>query len=404
MNQTLGAALLLVALVANAATFAVDAIASDPDENHFILCTKDTAPCPTGFGSSGVATKYYFEGAKLVMSDGRVLHSGGAGRDVNAFRYSFTVSRRNPDGSYDTSFNGTGTAMVPIWHSYEFAGALALQPDGKILVGGTAFDPAHPGPECHPALCWFFTTIVRLNADGTLDRSFNGTGKVILTIGELNMSGDIEDDAAYFGGMELDPEGRITIFSYNKQFATARINPDGTVDRSFKGIGPTAREYIPDAVLVGEAYNPALDHYFITWLPQEIEAVESGDLLRGWTLTGQTFKAYANPRPGTAPVCRFYIPPAQGNSHFFGRGTVECEATALKHPGFILENATFMHMYLPVDGACPANTVDVYRVFDNRPDANHRYMADMSLRDSMVANGWIAEGEGPTVVTMCAPK
>jgi uncharacterized delta-60 repeat protein len=406
MSRTLGAALLVVALVANAAAFAADDNSSDPDKNHFILCTKNTAVCSTDFGYGGFVAKDFHENVKLVMPDGRVLHAGSYARSGDAwpYMYSFAVSRRHADGSYDTTFNGTGTAIVPIFHSYEFAFALALQPDGKILVGGIAFDPAHPGPDCYPAFCWNFPTIVRLNPNGTLDRSFNGTGKVILTIGDLNTSGDIEDDAAMFGGLELDPEGRITIFGYKKQFATARINPDGTVDASFQTTGPSAREYVPDAILVGEAYNPTLDHYFITWVPQEIAALQAADVIRGWTLTGRTFKAYAAPRPGTSPVCRFYVPPAQGNSHFFGRGTEECKATALRNPGFVLEDAAFMQMYLPVDGACPDNTVEVYRVFDNRPDINHRYITDKSLRDSMVAKGWIAEGEGTNTVTMCAPQ
>jgi len=86
--------------------------------------------------------------------------------------------------------------------------------------------------------------------------------------------------------------------------------------------------------------------------------------------TGQSFAAYATAQAGTSPVCRYYIPPALGDSHFFGRGTVECEAAGKAKPSFVLESPGFMHMYLPVAGACPAGTVQVYRVFSNRPDAN----------------------------------
>jgi hypothetical protein len=46
----------------------------------------------------------------------------------------------------------------------------------------------------------------------------------------------------------------------------------------------------------------------------------------------------------------------------------------------------------------------VYRVFSNRPDANHRYMTDRVVRDQMVAKGWLAEGDGPDLVVMCAPQ
>ena len=48
--------------------------------------------------------------------------------------------------------------------------------------------------------------------------------------------------------------------------------------------------------------------------------------------------------------------------------------------------------------------VPVYRVFSNRPDANHRYMTDAALRDQMVSRGWLAEGDGPDRVVMCGPQ
>ncbi len=65
-------------------------------------------------------------------------------------------------------------------------------------------------------------------------------------------------------------------------------------------------------------------------------------------------------------------------------------------------------MYLGVhdlaSGACAPGTVPVYRVWDRRVDTNHRYMTDRSLRDQMVALGWVKEGAGPDAVVMCAPQ
>jgi hypothetical protein len=60
-------------------------------------------------------------------------------------------------------------------------------------------------------------------------------------------------------------------------------------------------------------------------------------------------------------------------------------------------------MVLPAAGVCPAGMVSVYRVFSNRPDANHRYMTDRTVRDQMVALGWLSEGDGPDEVVRCAP-
>ena len=72
------------------------------------------------------------------------------------------------------------------------------------------------------------------------------------------------------------------------------------------------------------------------------------------------------------------------------------------HPEFVLEDPKFMQL-LPVAGSCSTGTVAVYRVYNNRPAAGHRYMTDRATRDEMVAAGWVAEGDGPNLVAMCAP-
>ncbi|MFO1302985.1 MAG: right-handed parallel beta-helix repeat-containing protein [Burkholderiales bacterium] len=170
---------------------------------------------------------------------------------------------------------------------------------------------------------------------------------------------------------------------------------------------PTATIYASGAVVpatVVEYYNTSLDHYFISWNPGEIAKLDAGVEIKGWTRTGKALTTYTAPATNTSPVCRFYIPPALGDSHFFGRGTAECEATGRNNRTFVLEDPAFMHMYLPVAGVCPAGSTEVYRVFDNRQDANHRYMTDLAVRSEMIAKGWLAEGDGPNLVTMCAPR
>ncbi len=60
---------------------------------------------------------------------------------------------------------------------------------------------------------------------------------------------------------------------------------------------------------------------------------------------------------------------------------MECVATGQKNPSFVNESSDFMQMFLPTAGVCPANTIKVYRVFSNRPDANHRYTTSKPTRD-----------------------
>ena len=154
---------------------------------------------------------------------------------------------------------------------------------------------------------------------------------------------------------------------------------------------------------VVEFYNAALDHYFISWVAAEIALLDEGVKIKGWSRTGASFRTYTAAQSTTSPVCRFYIPPALGDSHFFGRGTTECVATKTKFPDLVLEDDSFMHLALPSGGACPSGTVEVYRVFSNRADANHRYMTDPAVRDAMKTRGWTPEGDGPNMVVMCAP-
>lgn len=152
-----------------------------------------------------------------------------------------------------------------------------------------------------------------------------------------------------------------------------------------------------------EYYNASLDHYFITWAPDEIAKLDDGTF-KGWARTSQSFKVFTASQAGTAAVCRIYIPPGKGDGHFFGRDLNECDGTMSKNPTFILESPSFFYLYPPSAGNCGSGTVPVYRVYSNRADANHRYTTDRVTRDQMVAKGWIAEGDGADVVVMCAPN
>jgi glucose/arabinose dehydrogenase len=154
-----------------------------------------------------------------------------------------------------------------------------------------------------------------------------------------------------------------------------------------------------------EYYNAALDHYFVSSAPSDIDALDAG-VLTGWRRTGESFGAYTTPLPGYGAVCRFYIPPGLGDSHFVSASPDECAQVRARFPRFIEEAPTFMAEALPdpVTGACAAGQVPVYRVWNGRPDSNHRYTIDPAIRDGMVALGGIAEGYGPDAVAMCAPR
>ena len=159
------------------------------------------------------------------------------------------------------------------------------------------------------------------------------------------------------------------------------------------------------AVPVIEYYWAARDHYFISANPTEIAALDAAPP-GGWARTGQSFGAYAQATGITSRACRFYIPPAYGDSHYFSASPEDCAAVQVKFPIFTYETQNAFYIDLPDinTGACPAGTVPVYRLWNNRADTNHRYTTSLAIRAQMLAKGYIAEGYGPNAVSMCAAQ
>jgi hypothetical protein len=181
---------------------------------------------------------------------------------------------------------------------------------------------------------------------------------------------------------------------------------------------PLLRQYLtPTAsnpakeTLVVEFYNAGLDDYFITALPSEIQILDNG-VLPGWQRTGLTFLAYSDPSVapvGASPVCRFYVLPQAGDSHFYSADPNECAQTAAKFAGiWVEESPALFYIQLPntTTGACPANTRPIFRFLNNANGLHHRFTAEVDVRDSInMDGGWTQEGYGnpPAQTVMCTP-
>lgn len=231
----------------------------------------------------------------------------------------------------------------------------------------------------------------------TLNLQFRGTTNSIkvLFAGKLTAGGTTYYPPIYPCVSNMSQVPSVPIPTSLPQLLTIVLNAQGCVGKQYSILAKALGNVV-------EYYNQVLDHYFITWIPAEIANLDAGKTPTKWIRTGVTFDLDTSVVAGLSPVCRYYIPPALGDSHFFGRGTAECDATGTKNPTFVLEDPAFMFVALPAAGVCPAGTVNVYRVFSNRPDANHRYMTDPAIRAQMVAAGWLAEGDGADLVVMCA--
>ncbi len=199
--------------------------------------------------------------------------------------------------------------------------------------------------------------------------------------------------------------------SVSMQFAPAVIgvrnatldiaSSGGTATVQLSGTGAMSGGALASVI---EYYHAGLDHYFVSALAADIDALDSGKF-KGWARTGKSFNAFVTAQPGANPVCRFYLPPAVGDSHFFSASPDECAEVLAKFPGFTYESAAAMYEFLPdtITGACPPNAIPVYRAWNQRIDSNHRYTVERLVRDQMVAKGYVREGYGPEGVAMCAP-
>ena len=258
---------------------------------------------------------------------------------------------------------GAPTLALPV---AEYTHAFGCSIIGGTVYRGTQVPPLF-GRYVYGDLCGGTIWSVARDAPGTWTvRQELATGLTITTFGE-------------------DEAGELYVASAD----------DGAVYRIATGVS--------SPVNVIEYYHAALDHYFITTLTIEIAKLDDG-ILTGWTRTGQVFHAYASAVAGTSPVCRLYIPPANGDSHFLSASPGECATTKARFPQFIDESDNVMWITLPdlATGACPPGEVPVYRLWNQRGDSNHRYVTDLALRAQTIARGYVPEGYG-NGVAMCAP-
>jgi serine protease len=168
------------------------------------------------------------------------------------------------------------------------------------------------------------------------------------------------------------------------------VNADGAVVAA-----RAATPVDPTTIAVVEYFHAAFGHYFVTGNGDEISKLDNGTFV-GWARTGYGFRAYAVPRAGTVPVCRFFtvaFPPK--SSHFYTPDAAEC-AKVKTNPDWTFEAEVF-HAGLPgADGRCATGMVPVYRLYNNGQTGapNHRYTTDTGVRDAMVAQNYFLEGIG----------
>jgi uncharacterized delta-60 repeat protein len=200
----------------------------------------------------------------------------------------FGIARYNLDGSLDTSFGGDGRVKTRFFGD-ALASNVAIQADGKIVAVGSVRDPETQR---------YRAALARYDADGSLDPTFGGDGKVVTKLG-----GDTRVNA-----LAIQADGKIVIGGsarLNKvgwQFALARYNVDGSLDPTF-GVG-------------GRVFTPIGDSTDQGWVDVSVQA--DGTILTAGTVA-------------ITPVSKFVLARYDGQGNLvssFGDGGVTITAIA----------------------------------------------------------------------------
>jgi uncharacterized delta-60 repeat protein len=172
--------------------------------------------------------------AIALQSDGRIVVGGSTGRlGVNAFE-DFVLARYNTNGTLDSSFDTDGIVIT------NFATINGYSTRDRILDIAIQSDGKIVAAG-YSTIC-NCTAIARYNTNGTLDTSFDGDGKFSQAIGG---NGDQAN------AVSIQSDGKIVIAGYmsigggTSEFSLARLNTNGTLDTSFGTNGLVRSNLVP---------------------------------------------------------------------------------------------------------------------------------------------------------------
>jgi uncharacterized delta-60 repeat protein len=133
------------------------------------------------------------------------------------------------DGELDPSFGSRGAVLADFAGKDDYAGGLAIQPDGKIVVAGQS--------GVYPL---FHSALARFEVDGTLDASFGDGGKVVAA---LDAGGDQLSAVAVQRDGKLVAAGALIHDNFQVAFLLARFQADGSLDPAFGDSGSVVETF-----------------------------------------------------------------------------------------------------------------------------------------------------------------
>ena len=223
-----------VAVTRRGDTIVAGTISRAPGANDFLLLrySADGSLDP-GFGDHGVVVIDLFdtndEGMDMaVMANGDIVVAGTIDWSGTSIQTDFGIARFTSDGSLDQSFGSAGKAIVD-FGGREYAAALAVRPNGAVVVAGTTMSQSGG----------YDVALARLTSDGRLDDTFGVGGRVVTDFGRTEILGDV----ALMPNGSIVVVGTLPLAVAGGDFLVARYRPNGDLDRSFGVAGRIATDF-----------------------------------------------------------------------------------------------------------------------------------------------------------------
>lgn len=194
---------------------------------------------------------------------------GGAGEAQGLWKL-------RPGETPDPRFNGSGFVANTFWGSRETVNAVAQLPGDRILVLGTAVDPvALPTTFCRFISCGLHVTLTSLRLDGTLDTTFNRSGRAVFVM-----------DPGYLLNTITVTEDRIILGEYGETLAILTFDgkldpaqPSALIPAAFFDVGALWEASPGGASTLGLAISQGVNRLFVT-----VQSVDAGGTPRWWVV------------------------------------------------------------------------------------------------------------------------
>lgn len=157
----------------------------------------------------------------VVQPDGKIVAAGDSIVTPDGSVHDFLVMRFNSDGSTDSTFGAGGKVLTSLGTRYESLRSVALQPDGKILVGGGS----------NNGQAFYVATLLRYESDGSIDISFGNSGKAGVDLDPNHFE--------LFNSLLVQSDAKIIAVGSGRgaagpnDFTLARFDRAGNLDASF---------------------------------------------------------------------------------------------------------------------------------------------------------------------------